>query len=270
VAELVGDELGRPVAVDAHPKHAVALGAALAAAGDAPIAAATVPVAPAEPVGPMDEAADEPPRVIADEPPTPVPPAAPPVAPPRPAAPKRPPERTAVPARRARNRGRARALLVGGVVGLLVVVAGVGALALSGGGNNGNDGTGAAAAGSGGNARAASAVSGRAVSLDSVAVQNGKYVVRYTPMNFTPKIANDTSTFHVHFFWDVWTPQQAGTNAASFGVNVGQWQIWDQAVFDAFTVAGRPAGASRICAVVGTSTHAVDDPTTFDCIAVPR
>jgi molecular chaperone DnaK len=32
VAELVSAELGRPIAVDAHPKHAVALGAALAAA----------------------------------------------------------------------------------------------------------------------------------------------------------------------------------------------------------------------------------------------
>jgi actin-like ATPase involved in cell morphogenesis len=33
VAQMVSAELGRPVAVDAHPKHAVALGAALAAAG---------------------------------------------------------------------------------------------------------------------------------------------------------------------------------------------------------------------------------------------
>jgi actin-like ATPase involved in cell morphogenesis len=32
VAELVGAELGRPVATDAHPKHAIALGAAIAAA----------------------------------------------------------------------------------------------------------------------------------------------------------------------------------------------------------------------------------------------
>ena len=32
VAQMVGAELGRPVAVDAHPKHAIALGAALAAA----------------------------------------------------------------------------------------------------------------------------------------------------------------------------------------------------------------------------------------------
>jgi molecular chaperone DnaK len=35
VAQLVGSEVGRPVAVDAHPKHAIALGASLAAAASA-------------------------------------------------------------------------------------------------------------------------------------------------------------------------------------------------------------------------------------------
>ena len=40
VAQLVGSELGRPVAVDAHPKHAIALGAAWLASG------ATLPVDP--------------------------------------------------------------------------------------------------------------------------------------------------------------------------------------------------------------------------------
>src|SRR5690606_34222717 len=35
VAQLVGAELGRPVAVDAHPKHAVAMGAAWLASGTA-------------------------------------------------------------------------------------------------------------------------------------------------------------------------------------------------------------------------------------------
>lgn len=38
VAQLVGAELGRPVAVDAHPKHAIALGAAWVASGVAPAA----------------------------------------------------------------------------------------------------------------------------------------------------------------------------------------------------------------------------------------
>ena len=48
VSQMVGAELGRPVAVDAHPKHGVALGAALAAAGGA---SAVVPPPPAAPSG---------------------------------------------------------------------------------------------------------------------------------------------------------------------------------------------------------------------------
>lgn len=46
VAQLVGAELGRPVAVDAHPKHAVALGAAWLASG------ASTPGAPVPPPAP--------------------------------------------------------------------------------------------------------------------------------------------------------------------------------------------------------------------------
>src|SRR5205085_6490562 len=55
VAELVGAELGRPVAIDAHPKHAIALGAAIAAAAaivgtsTAEMAAAASVVATPEP-----------------------------------------------------------------------------------------------------------------------------------------------------------------------------------------------------------------------------
>ncbi|MFS8521398.1 MAG: Hsp70 family protein [Micromonosporaceae bacterium] len=51
VAQLVGAELGRPVAVDAHPKHAVALGAAWQAsgqAGPAPARSATASPPPSE------------------------------------------------------------------------------------------------------------------------------------------------------------------------------------------------------------------------------
>ncbi len=43
VAQLVGAELARPVAVDAHPKHAVALGAAWLATGDAAAASTRTP-----------------------------------------------------------------------------------------------------------------------------------------------------------------------------------------------------------------------------------
>ncbi|GAB1640176.1 Hsp70 family protein [Krasilnikovia sp. MM14-A1259] len=46
VAQLVGSELGRPVAVDAHPKHAVALGAARLAGGDTAKSTGPGPVPP--------------------------------------------------------------------------------------------------------------------------------------------------------------------------------------------------------------------------------
>ncbi|RZU53987.1 Hsp70 protein [Krasilnikovia cinnamomea] len=73
VAQLVGSEVGRPVVVDAHPKHAVALGAAWLAGGElakpaTPAAAATpaparqpaaaaAPAAPAAPATPAAPAA---------------------------------------------------------------------------------------------------------------------------------------------------------------------------------------------------------------------
>ncbi|HET8931249.1 MAG TPA: Hsp70 family protein [Acidimicrobiales bacterium] len=67
VAQLVSNELGRPVAVDADPKHAVALGAAGAAAAiveatdRVPVAAAP-PVAPNEPAMVVDREAEAPKR----------------------------------------------------------------------------------------------------------------------------------------------------------------------------------------------------------------
>jgi molecular chaperone DnaK len=57
VAQTVSAELGRPVAVDAHPKHAVALGAALtAAATDEALPAP--PAMAAEPAGQVEETAE--------------------------------------------------------------------------------------------------------------------------------------------------------------------------------------------------------------------
>jgi hypothetical protein len=49
VAGLVSTELGRPVAVDAHPKHAIALGAAIVAARVAGVAVHDAALAPAAP-----------------------------------------------------------------------------------------------------------------------------------------------------------------------------------------------------------------------------
>ncbi len=102
VAQMVGSELGRPVVVDAHPKYAVAAGAALAAAeaGRAltPAAAAVPappPVVPAPAVSPPAPVSPPPPTAApmpppaapaaAPTPPPPPPAAVPPPAPPTPA-----------------------------------------------------------------------------------------------------------------------------------------------------------------------------------------
>jgi molecular chaperone DnaK (HSP70) len=60
VAQLVGAELGRPIAVDAHPKHGVALGAAMTAAERAGAAAPAAAGAAGAPAGYPGQAVTEP------------------------------------------------------------------------------------------------------------------------------------------------------------------------------------------------------------------
>lgn len=105
VADLVGAELGRPVAVDAHPKHSVAMGAALAAGGGvrrvtapAPAPAPTPPAAVLLPpvhaaptTAPAPAAPTVPAPAFTPTPPPPVPPV------PRPPTARRPPARSSGP-----------------------------------------------------------------------------------------------------------------------------------------------------------------------------
>jgi actin-like ATPase involved in cell morphogenesis len=103
VAELVTASLGRPVAVDAHPKHAIALGAAEAAIalGAAEAARAGAGAAAPPPAPPPPGPTLPPPPVVVPLPPPP-PPTAPAAAaagaPPPPLPPVPPPTEPAVPA----------------------------------------------------------------------------------------------------------------------------------------------------------------------------
>jgi len=128
VAEMVGAELGRPVAVNADPKHVVALGAARVAAGSrvtsgapAAVAEAPAPAAPAAPPPPPPTPAPAAPVAAAPAPPPSFPP---PASPPRPA----PAEPTATRSRRPLHIG----LAVAAVVALGVAAA----LLLGGGGED--------------------------------------------------------------------------------------------------------------------------------------
>jgi hypothetical protein len=116
VAQLVAEELGRPVAVDADPKHAIALGASLlagrvqatqvipAVAADLPPAPPARPAAPAKAAAPVPAAAPAPatpppaPEPVAKTAAKPPATAAPKPTAPRPTAPRPPTPKPTVPA----------------------------------------------------------------------------------------------------------------------------------------------------------------------------
>lgn len=68
---------------------------------------------------------------------------------------------------------------------------------------------------------------------------------------------------HAHFFFDTVPLSQAGTPGG------GPWVIWDQQpVFDAFTRADVPDGATAVCVLVANFDHSVQSDT-GNCIPIP-
>ena len=243
VAQLVGAEFGRPVAVDAHPKHAVALGAAMAAAEDSP---------PAQ----VDEGGPAPTAAVA-----------PPSAPPPPQRPA-PPTADDLPSPATTGGGR-RALLVGGAA--VLVVAAIAAVLLAGGGGGGDDTdvrssdevtiadapTASEAASTTIAATTTTTRAGPSVEMTDVRLARGRYIIDFTTNGFTPSVP-DPAARHVHFFWDTTAPENAGAN----GPDPGGWLLWDAptTVDDPFfDVGNRPGGAEAICSLVATHEHGVAD-----------
>lgn len=139
IAQLVSAELGRPVAVDTHPKHAISMGAAYLAAGHAGVASDDAGLPPM--IVEQTAVPDPPPVAIAPAQPAgfdpvPAPPAEPPVTAPMPQTPA-PTFSTPEPAgggdRRSRN------LLYGGVAAVAVALVVVGVWAFTGGGDDDGD-----------------------------------------------------------------------------------------------------------------------------------
>jgi molecular chaperone DnaK len=97
----------------------------------------------------------------------------------------------------------------------------------------------------------------RRTELTGIDLVDGDYVVTYDTINFEPLIAS----YHVHFHWNTFAPDSVGTASDP----IGEWIVWDldangQKTFDQFSPATAPPGATQICAVVATETHAVDAP----------
>jgi actin-like ATPase involved in cell morphogenesis len=260
VARMVSEELGRPVAVDAHPKHAVALGAALAA----------------DRAAALDRGSVAPEVRVVTPPPTPGHGTLQPVG----AAPPSPPAGAAAAAAGGPSSSRPpssrRGLLIGGAIVAAVLVVGGAAMALSGGGGGGDDKAGSTSTTTSTSAPATSTTAttmapvavgaaGRGVRIDAITIKDGAYQVVYRTAGYDPKVSEDPTTHHIHFFFDTVAQANAGTN----GPKPGLWVLYDvPSPFTKYKVSDRPAGAQQMCALVADSHHGVEVGT-GNCVALP-
>ena len=252
VNELVG-ELGRPVALDAHPKHTVALGAALlaASAGDAE-------AQPVVPVPVPDGGGGDPPGGGGDG--------------------DGDGDREGTGGGEGSGRGgepgRGRMLLaIGGVVAVIAAV--VLAVVLLGGddpdeSSSSSTTNGSSSSTTGGPTCESS--SGRCVLIDSVTTDSEGLVIAYSTLGFEPLVSGETSDHHIHFYFDSIPPAEAG-----FPEGSGEWLLWDVDDSGAKLVHGDPFvafdaipdAADQVCAVVATSAHFLDEDPRHVCTDLP-
>jgi actin-like ATPase involved in cell morphogenesis len=303
VAEMVREATGKPVAVDAHPKHTMALGAAYvadqgrgAAAGTgdavaaAALATAAVAAAAAPPPGTLPPSAATP---STGDAPAPVAAAvvAPPggVTPPPPAGPA---------ASGSGGGGRSRRGLVPIVAGVaaiaLIAVLAVGASALLGGGT-----ASVSSSPTAGSSTVLAEIPPSASATPSptptpAPTPTPTPVPTPTPTPLptptpTPEgrfawinsigISGDayavdfsvyhykpdmTGGYHVHFFWDTIPPKEAGIPA-----DHRNWILYDKPnPFKGYKVADRPKAAKKMCILVARPDHSVIQKT-GNCVDLP-
>jgi hypothetical protein len=294
VSELLRTATGRPVAVDAHPKFAIAGGAAMAAADPALRGAAPAPavVTPA----PLPDAPPPPPPP-AEPPPPPPPPPEPPAPPPAAASSWEPaaPQGVAIPSRRG-NRTLAFVLLAAAVA----VAAVVGFVVLRGDDTpktvaTSTDSTDSSASSSSGSS---SSSGGTATSLPTdasascprdaerfacitrITLNGENLVVDYEVGGYEPSLEPSAAgptpgSHHIHFFFDTVKPEDAGSQSQ----NQGMWRVWalpspytnppQNNGNDGFILSDIPDGATKLCSLVADSLHAVTLDT-GNCIPLPR
>ena len=265
VAELVSDALGRPIAVDAHPKHAIALGAAYAATpvespARLPDAGAIPLIGTSSGAALLSVAAPEPALAYLAEPPT-SPPAV--------------------------QRSRpARRLLLVGALAAAVLAAGAWAVSAAvlrgdetpteagteqdtGGDADGGADVAESSADSEGDdapdedsaeetsdpessdaeTEAAEVPPGEHfVTIDGITIDDGTYVVAYTTYEYEAELPGQ----HVHFYFDTVPPDEAGVPGS------GPWILYGgPSPFTEYTTADRPEGATQMCALVANPDHSV-------------
>ena len=110
----------------------------------------------------------------------------------------------------------------------------------------------------------------RCALINSARIDGDSFVIEWTAVGFDPSF--EEGFFHVHFFWDIYSAGQAGTNARTFGMAEGLWERTVQQTFrstDELLVENQPSPANRICVTPVNFAHAVVDPLQFDCVPIP-
>jgi actin-like ATPase involved in cell morphogenesis len=291
VAEMVREATGRPVALDAHPKHTMALGAAYIAEQSRAGGAAVVPAAqdaapPSAVAAPTSDASGAPPPPVPAAPIAAGPASEPPGAPvPAPATP--------VPSSPPRKGGGRRVPVVPLAVGLAaVLLVAVGAFVLLPGLTAGPGSSpsaspsDAAVASPSPSASVASATPspvespsptvaasptpvtptptpaigpGKQARIQGITLQANRYVVPYEVYRYTQAEPG----FHVHFFFDTVPARNAGRPAS------GPWFVYyGPSPFTGYRVGDRPADATRMCILVANPDHSVIQDT-GNCVALP-
>lgn len=98
-----------------------------------------------------------------------------------------------------------------------------------------------------------------AVRISGITLDGASYRAEFATTGYTPQLPGR----HVHFFFDTVPPAQAGVPGA------GPWKIYGGASpFTEYGIADRPAGATRLCALVANSDHSVIQGT-GNCVALP-
>jgi serine/threonine protein kinase len=93
------------------------------------------------------------------------------------------------------------------------------------------------------------ATQGLRAEITNITIANGQYVVDFQVFGYF----SDTSSTHVHFFWNTIAPDQAGVPA-----NPGNWKLYGSpSPFTGYSVAEKPIGATQMCILVANPNHSV-------------
>lgn len=99
--------------------------------------------------------------------------------------------------------------------------------------------------------------------INSIIVEDGRYVVDYSVTGFPHNNNPDIGLTHVHFFFDTVPVEEAGVPGS------GEWVLYGGPnPFTEYTVEDRPEGADQLCALVANGDHTVQ-PGTGNCMDLP-